>query len=75
MSFNKNDRVLITNSGSHLDGRVATVLGYDGSGRVRLKVNIKMPEIAPDWEHDYWATAEEHLSLTDAVTELGELAR
>ena len=75
--FAKGDRVRVNGGGSHLEGRIATVLRQRGGQtgeRVRIKVNVKMPEIEPDWEHDYWSVEEKHLTLVDAVTELGELA-
>ena len=75
MTFNKNDRVRVAGEGHWMSGRCATVLGYDSRGRVRIKVNVKLPEVSPDWEHDYWAVEESVLELTDSVTELGEITR
>ena len=73
MKFEVGDRVRVTGVG-HLNGRVATVLGTDGFDKVRLKVHVEIPEIHPTWSHDYWAVEEDHLELTDAVSELGDLA-
>ena len=73
--FKNGDRVLVTGGGSHLEGRVATVIGEDSRGGVRIKCNVKLPAVSDDWEHDYWCVHEGELELTDVVTELAELTR
>ena len=73
MRFHANDRVRVLGGGSHLEGRVATVLGEDDRGGVRIKCNVKLPNVAPDWEHDYWCVHAGELELIDVVTELAEL--
>ena len=72
MKFEVGDRVRVSGVG-HLNGRIGTVLGTDGFDKVRIKCNVKLPEVSADWEHDYWAVEDDHLELVDAITELGEI--